>query len=79
MAHFKVEVYDELHGGADTLTIKADSIDHAVYIVESHPKHEYEIIEIERIKRAPKTVDDQPIRFKMSHGPDGDIRMSRQA
>ena len=25
------------------------------------------------------TVDDQPMRFKMSHGPDGDIRMSRQA
>lgn len=24
-------------------------------------------------------IDDQPMRFKMSHGPDGDIRMSRQA
>ena len=24
-------------------------------------------------------ADDQPMRFKMSHGPDGDIRMSRQA
>lgn len=24
-------------------------------------------------------IDDQPMRFKMSHGPDGDICMSRQA
>ena len=54
MAHFKVEVYDEIQGGTDTLKIKADSIDQAVYIVESNPKHEYEIIVIERIKRAPR-------------------------
>ena len=81
MAHFKVEVYDEIHGGTDTLKIKANSIDQAIYIVESNSDHEYEIIEIERIKRAPKAAfaDGQPIRFKMSHGPDGDIRMSRQA
>jgi len=26
-----------------------------------------------------RSIDDQPMRFKMSHGPDGDIRMSRQA
>lgn len=45
---YSVTVYDELHGGSDTLTIKAKTIDQVVYIVESDPKHEYEIIEIEK-------------------------------
>jgi hypothetical protein len=49
MAHYEVEVYDELHGGTDTLKIKANSVDQVIHIVESNPKHEYEIIEIERI------------------------------
>lgn len=43
-----VTVYDELPGGSDTLTIKAKTIEQVVYIVESNPKHEYEIIEIEK-------------------------------
>ena len=46
---YEVAVYDELHGGSDTLTIKAKTVDQVVYIVESNPKHEYEIIEIERV------------------------------
>tara|TARA_R110001632_G_scaffold158790_1_gene276946 strand:+ start:218 stop:370 length:153 start_codon:yes stop_codon:yes gene_type:complete len=45
---YTVTVYDELHGGSDTLTIKAKTIEQVVYIVESNPKHEYEIIEIEK-------------------------------
>lgn len=49
MALYEVEVYDELHGGTDTLTIEANSIDQVIYIVESNSKHEYEIIEIERV------------------------------
>lgn len=43
---YTVEVYDELYGGTDTLTIQADTIDQVIYMVESNPKHEYEIIEI---------------------------------
>jgi len=43
-----VTVYDELHGGSDTLTIEAKTVDQVIYIVESNPKHEYEIIEIEK-------------------------------
>ena len=49
MAHFEVTVYDELHGGTDSLTIQAKTVEQAIDIVESNPKHEYEIIEIERI------------------------------
>lgn len=30
-------------------------------------------------KQVEALIGDQPMRFKMSHGPDGDIRMSRQA
>lgn len=44
---YAVAVYDELHGGTDTLTIEAETIDQVIYMVESNPKHEYEIIEIE--------------------------------
>ena len=44
-----VTVDDELHGGSDTLIIKAKTVEQVVYIVESNPKHEYEIIEIERV------------------------------
>jgi len=49
MALYEVEVYDELHGGTDTLTIEANSIDQVIDIVEGNSKHEYEIIEIERV------------------------------
>lgn len=49
MAHFEVTVYDELGGGMDKLTVEAKTVDQVIYIVESNPKHEYEIIEIERI------------------------------
>ena len=49
MAKFEVIVYDELEGGIDKLTIQAKTVDQVIYIVESNPKHEYEIIEIERI------------------------------
>ena len=45
---YQVTVYDELQGGVDKLTIKADTVDQVIYIVESNPHHEYEIIEIER-------------------------------
>ena len=46
---YAVTVYDELNGGSDLLTIEAKTIDQVVYMVESNPKHEYEIIEIERV------------------------------
>ena len=49
MTTFEVTVYDELGGGTDTLTIQAKTIDQVIYVVESNPNHEYEIIEIERI------------------------------
>jgi hypothetical protein len=49
MTSFEVTVYDELNGGTDMLTIQANTVDQVIYIVESNPKHEYEIIEIERI------------------------------
>jgi len=45
---YNVTVYDELHGCWDTLTIEAKTVDQAIYIVKSTPKHEYEIIEIEK-------------------------------
>lgn len=48
MNTYKVTVYDELGGGVDVLTIQAKTVDGVIYIVESNPKHEYEIIEIER-------------------------------
>lgn len=49
MAHFEVTVYDELGGGTDTLKVEAKTVDQVIDIVEGNPKHEYEIIEIERI------------------------------
>ena len=49
MAHYEVTVYDEVDGGMDKLVVKASTIDQVIHIVESNPKHEYEIIEIERI------------------------------
>jgi hypothetical protein len=49
MTSFEVTVYDELNGGTDMLKIQANTVDQVIYIVESNPKHEYEIIEIERI------------------------------
>jgi|TARA_R110001606_G_scaffold32721_1_gene98621 hypothetical protein len=49
MAYYEVEVFDELNGGTDTLTIHASSIDEVIHIVESNVTHEYEIIEIERV------------------------------
>lgn len=49
MAYYEVAVFDELNGGADTLTIRASSIDQVIHIVESNANHEYEIIEIERV------------------------------
>ena len=48
MHTYSVTVYDELGGGIDVLTVQAKTIDSVIYIVESNPKHEYEIIEIER-------------------------------
>ena len=49
MTIFEVTVYDELNGGTDSLTIEAISIEQVTHIVESNSKHEYEIIEIERV------------------------------
>ncbi len=49
MHKYTVTVYDELEGGVDVLTVEAKTIDSVIYIVESNPKHEYEIIEIERL------------------------------
>lgn len=49
MANFEVTVYDEIDGGMDTLIVQAQTVDQVIYTVESNPKHEYEIIEIERI------------------------------
>lgn len=49
MTTFEVTVYDELDGGIDKLTVKAKTVDQVIYVVESNPKHEYEIIDIERI------------------------------
>ena len=46
---YEVTVYDELYGGTSTLTLEAKTIDQVIYMVESNPKHEYEIIEIERV------------------------------
>ena len=50
MHTYSVTVYDELGGGVDVLTVQAKTIDSVIHIVESNPKHEYEIIEIEREK-----------------------------
>ena len=49
MHKYTVTVYDELEGGVDVLTVEAKTIDSVIYIVESNPKHDYEIIEIERV------------------------------
>ena len=46
---YEVTVYDELYGNTGTLTLEAKTIDQVIYMVESNPKHEYEIIEIERV------------------------------
>ena len=51
MHTYTVTVYDELGGGIDVLTIQAKTIDSVIHIVESNPKHEYEIVEIEREDR----------------------------
>ena len=51
MNTYSVTVYDELGEGVDVLTVQAKTVDSVVYIVESDPKHEYEIIEIERKDR----------------------------
>ena len=48
MHTYSVTVYDELSGGVDVFTVQAKTIDSVIYIVESNPRHEYEIIEIER-------------------------------
>ncbi len=45
---YKVTVYDEVNGGMDVLTVMAKTIDQVIYIVESNPNHEYEIVEIEK-------------------------------
>lgn len=52
MHTYSVTVYDELGGGVDVLTVRAKTIDSVIYIVESNPKHEYEIVEIERKEHA---------------------------
>ena len=49
MNTYEVVVYDEVCGGVDKLTVKAKTIDKVIYIVESNSKHEYEIIEIEKV------------------------------
>ncbi len=49
MTYFEVTVYDELDGGMDTLTVQAKTVEQVIHVVEGDPKHEYEIIEIERI------------------------------
>jgi hypothetical protein len=49
MNTYEVIVYDEVCGGMDKLTVQAKTIDQVIYIVESNPKHEYEIIEIEKV------------------------------
>lgn len=49
MTTYSVTVYDELGGGIDVLTVQAKTVDSVIHIVESNPKHEYEIVEIEKI------------------------------
>lgn len=45
---YSVTVYDELNGGVDVLTVYAKTFEQVIYMVESDPKHEYEIIDIEK-------------------------------
>lgn len=49
MAQFEATVYDEVDGGMNTIVVKASTLNNAIEIIEGNPKHEYEIIEIERI------------------------------
>jgi exonuclease VII small subunit len=46
---FEVTAIDELTGIVDRLEIVADSLEDAVYIVESDPLHEYEIFVVDRL------------------------------
>lgn len=46
---YKVTVFDEVDGGYDVLTVNTKTLEIAIYLVESDPLHEYEIIEIEKV------------------------------
>ena len=49
MLTFEVTVLDEMDGRVDVLTVRASTLQNALNQVEGNPKHEYEIIEIERV------------------------------
>lgn len=49
MFTFEVTAYDEMSGQVDVLTVRASTLDNAINQVEGDPKHEYEIIDIERV------------------------------
>ncbi len=49
MMTFEVTVLDEMDGRTDVLTVRASTLNSAINQVEGNPKHEYEIIEIERV------------------------------
>ena len=46
---FEVTAIDEITGIVEMLYIAAASLDAAVHMVESDPRHAYEIIEVERL------------------------------
>ena len=49
MFTFEITAFDEMSGRVDVLTVTASTLDNALNQVEGNPKHEYEIIDIERV------------------------------